>query len=483
MSNAKTDRAIGRSTSAKNAIFTRRVAVGLGSTLGAIILTVGLIPNANAAADPEAQWQKSQSRTGNLYNAGQTQLLTGPTTRARVSSRSANARIAKLIKTRLRSSAVGSKYSYRVTDVASGQSIANRRGTHGHLPASTNKIMTAAAILQVLGPSHRFSTKVVSLGKGKVALIGGGDATLSRGNLDTIARELALKLRANDSLAPAPGKKLEIYFDDSLYPKPTKPGGWTNSYQPGIVRPVRPLGTLGQYVWDSSSDAASHFRSRVATKTIDGKKISTISKGRTKAPKNANVLVNFKGATLSNQINTFLQVSENNIGEMLFRNVAVAKGKSASWGGSRQAVRDVLTRDLRIPLGNTKIEDGSGVSRRDRLNARALTSALNRAADKKKYPNLAPIYHWGSLPLAGVTGTLASGNGRYNTRPTSCARGKIRAKTGTLHDTVGLAGLTVGRDGRLKSFAILVNSRPKRYSPLQTRRIVDRGAATVHGCY
>ena len=62
-------------------------------------------------------------------------------------------------------------------------------------------------------------------------------------------------------------------------------------------------------------------------------------------------------------------------------------------------------------------------------------------------------------------------------------RGLLRAKTGTLFDTIGLSGLAVGKDGRLKAFSYLVNSRPQKVSPLTTRRNVDKLAATVTGCY
>ncbi|MEI6624382.1 MAG: D-alanyl-D-alanine carboxypeptidase, partial [Actinomycetes bacterium] len=99
------------------------------------------------------------------------------------------------------------------------------------------------------------------------------------------------------------------------------------------------------------------------------------------------------------------------------------------------------------------------------------------------HPELEAIYYGGGLPLAGVSGTLAASNGRFTTKPTVCALGKISAKTGTLFDTIGLSGLTVGTDGRLKAFSILVNSRPQSYSPLATRKQVDRLAATVNGCY
>ena len=67
-------------------------------------------------------------------------------------------------------------------------------------------------------------------------------------------------------------------------------------------------------------------------------------------------------------------------------------------------------------------------------------------------------------------------------RTPKCARGLLRARPNFVrrHRTLGLA---VGKDGRLKAFSYLVNSRPQKVSPLTTRRNVDKLAATVTGCY
>ena len=92
----------------------------------------------------------------------------------------------------------------------------------------------------------------------------------------------------------------------------------------------------------------------------------------------------------------------------------------------------------------------------------------------------------GGLPLlmrAGIDGTLNTSYGRYSTSPSSCARGKVYAKTGSLSDAIALSGYAKGSDGAWKVFSIVVNSRPTAYSTLTTRQHVDRIAATVTGCY
>ena len=85
--------------------------------------------------------------------------------------------------TRTTYKAVGKNYAVDVVDVDSGTRLWSRRLTTPLLPASNMKIVTAVNALQAMGPDKTFTTRVVSLGKGKVAIIGGGDATLSRAGL------------------------------------------------------------------------------------------------------------------------------------------------------------------------------------------------------------------------------------------------------------------------------------------------------------
>jgi len=123
------------------------------------------------------------------------------------------------------------------------------------------------------------------------------------------------------------------------------------------------------------------------------------------------------------------------------------------------------------------VYDGSGLSRADRLRPSELVAVLRTAFDAA-HPNLASLQD--SLPVAGVTGTLAPDYLRYVTSPTRCAAGLVEAKTGSLRGVITLSGFARGADGRLKAFSFLLNQVP---STLGTRRAVDRLATTVTGCW
>jgi D-alanyl-D-alanine carboxypeptidase/D-alanyl-D-alanine-endopeptidase (penicillin-binding protein 4) len=93
------------------------------------------------------------------------------------------------------------------------------------------------------------------------------------------------------------------------------------------------------------------------------------------------------------------------------------------------------------------------------------------------------MFESGAMPTSGVDGTLKAKFHRYSTAPSSCAKGSIRAKTGTLHDTIALSGTTHDADSQLKVFSFLVNHRPTNVIPLRTRQAIDGLAATITGCW
>jgi D-alanyl-D-alanine carboxypeptidase/D-alanyl-D-alanine-endopeptidase (penicillin-binding protein 4) len=278
---------------------------------------------------------------------------------------------------------------------------------------------------------------------------------------------------------------VSVRVDDTLYPVPMRATGWPSHYVPWVVTPVRPLVRDLRAGWDTSADTARYFaeqlgialRARLAQRT--DVTVATRYRGRLEAPEGAVELGRFAGNTVGAALRWMLLVSDNDVAEMLFRNNALALGRRPTWPGARRASTERLA-SLGIDVRDWSLYDGSGVSRADRLTARGLVSLL-RVAQSPAHPELHALR--GYLPVAGVSGTLDDAYGRYATAPTRCARGKVFAKTGTLFDTVALAGYAQGRDGRLKAFAVMVNNKAFRWPKLTVRRSVDRVAATLTGCY
>ena len=120
-----------------------------------------------------------------------------------------------------------------------------------------------------------------------------------------------------------------------------------------------------------------------------------------------------------------------------------------------------------IPRGSALIEDGAGLSRRNLVTPRALTTLLvhkGSAAEAQAFRV--------ALPEAGVDGSLT---GRM--RDTD-AKGRVYAKTGSMAHTWSLAGYALGKTGERLAFALVLNNYepPAGTRPAPTRPSADLDA-------
>ncbi|NLF05897.1 MAG: hypothetical protein GX593_12975, partial [Actinomycetales bacterium] len=83
-----------------------------------------------------------------------------PAPEAEVSTVDAEAAIATKLGSLLAEGGLGKAYSLRVVDVESGRVVADRLGTKARIAASSTKLFTAVAALDVLGKNRKFTTKV-----------------------------------------------------------------------------------------------------------------------------------------------------------------------------------------------------------------------------------------------------------------------------------------------------------------------------------
>jgi len=79
----------------------------------------------------------------------------------------------------------GAQISINVVDVASGRQLAGHQAAVACIPASTQKLLTTAMAMDVLGPDHRFQTRLIVTGEvvdgtlnGDLYVVGGGDPSL-----------------------------------------------------------------------------------------------------------------------------------------------------------------------------------------------------------------------------------------------------------------------------------------------------------------
>jgi D-alanyl-D-alanine carboxypeptidase/D-alanyl-D-alanine-endopeptidase (penicillin-binding protein 4) len=431
----------------------RRLIIG-ASAAGACLATLLVGPSAGAAA------RSTTTTTTSVTATAAAATSYGYT--------AADLRIRSKLTARGASSALGSGFSGSVRDAQTGRLIWRSRGDTGRMPASTTKLVTAVDALSAYGPDHRFTTTVrQGSTPDSVVLVGSGDPSTSSADLASLALETAATLSASGVTS------IRLWADDYRFARATLAPGWKTSNVPTDVRLVRALVVDGRNVSDTTMDAARIF----ATK-LEAAGLTVQSVGRARVPAGTAVLASVQGRSVSQIVGRMLLFSDNDYAEAMHRLVGIATGYGSTWTGARKAqVAALAAQGFTLPYD--RLFDGSGISRKDRLTANQLSDLITTVLEPGR-TDLAVMTSGGALPVSGRTGTLAARYQRYTTSPSRCAAGKITAKTGTLNDAVALSGWTTGTDGRVKTFAFLVNG--KRATKTLMQR-VDTLAATVTGCY
>jgi D-alanyl-D-alanine carboxypeptidase/D-alanyl-D-alanine-endopeptidase (penicillin-binding protein 4) len=385
----------------------------------------------------------------------------------------------------LKDRSLGGSVAISVLDAATGQPLLETDSREVVLPASTAKIATAVAALTALPADQRLATRVVAgRGPGEVVVIGGGDASLGgpltkATTYPPVARLSDLAAQVRTALAGAPVSRVVV--DDTLYGGPVLGPGWRPAYVTnGDVAPVTALMVDGGRIRPSPSRAPRQADPALAAgrqlaALLGAPKAQTV---RGRAAVGAKQLGSVTSPTVQQLVEGMLTRSDNDLAESLARQVAIAKGQPATFAGASAAMRavlqDLLTRVGAVP-GSVQLQDGSGLSRLDRLQPGALTRLLAAVAGEDR-ERLYPVLS--GLPVAGFDGTLEK---RFRKGPGLPAAGVVRAKTGTLNGVSALAGLVRTKDGRLLAFDLTADGVPLG-STLASQTALDRLAAALAGC-
>ena len=363
-----------------------------------------------------------------------------------------------------------------VIDPGSGQVLFDKQAKRPLIPASTVKILTAAAALESLGSTSRLETKTAQQGN-VVYLIGGGDATLPRTlKTDSQAAGPASLRRLARATASAleTSANIELVFDDSLFTGRELGPGWPQGFPAaGVVAPVSALmvdqgrrnASSRARVADPARQAAQAFARLLSRQGIEVQKIS-----RGTAPSTASELARVESATMTEIVNAMLTDSDNDVAESLGHLVGAAVVGEGSFAGGAQAMTQILSR-AGIDTQGMQLVDASGLSGRNKVAPATIAAVLVDVVQGKKWSAIAQ-----GLAVAGVNGTLAN---RFTTRATAPGRGVVRAKTGTLTGVGSLAGTVVDKDRRPLVFAVVGNNVR---SQAQARDTMDRIASRLAEC-
>jgi D-alanyl-D-alanine carboxypeptidase/D-alanyl-D-alanine-endopeptidase (penicillin-binding protein 4) len=371
--------------------------------------------------------------------------------------------------------ALGGRVGASVIDLQTGTTVLDQQGGASFTPASTAKLLTAVAVLDLLGTDHRFETRVTwRPATGEVVLVGAGDPLLSRSqdplftSISTLATEAAETLRRQGVSSAA------VRVDDSLF-GPGLPPSWPPSYvSAGIVAPTSAIaldggrGAPGAPRRDPATAAAEEFARLLQAAGVQ----PAGGVARTMSQPDDQIAATIESAPLADIVEYVVTTSDNEGAEVLGRHAALAAGQPATPDGVVTALRTTLTA-LGVDISDAQILDASGLSPAAKLRPDVLTSVLRIAASPRQ-PELRPTVT--GLPIAAFTGTLAD---RYDDANERAGAGRVRAKTGTLTGASSLAGLTTAADGHTYVFAFLADAVGNTDA---ARDALDRAAAALSGC-
>lgn len=344
------------------------------------------------------------------------------------------------------------RLSAAVTDVQTGKLLWSVDPQRPLVPASSTKVLTAAAAVLALEGDQQQATKVLHDGKGNLTIVSDGDVTLSSGKgkslytqpgkISDLAKQVEAKLAGQ--------KVASITVDNS----PREGDVFNSTWDRGDVT-MGNVANLDVVMLDAARvDATEPYSARSKTPGADvaselanqigarGAKIG-LTDDAVESP--GEQIAEVKSAPLDIRLRDMMVHSDNLLAESIGRQVAKARNKPQTFEGATEATMDVL-REAGVNLQNCTLHDNSGMSDKNRLTAQTLDEVL---ANEKTRPLL------DMLPVSSAEGTLEDryGDGSGAEK----AAGWVRAKTGTLSGVSALAGTVTTKDGRPLTFAFLSN--------------------------
>lgn len=164
------------------------------------------------------------------------------------------------------------------------------------------------------------------------------------------------------------------------------------------------------------------------------------------APAGAMPLFSLPSPTLGELIRGMNKFSNNVMTRLLLLTLGAELGGAPGTEAKGRAIIERWLNQQGLAMPELVLDNGAGLSRVTRISARNLGQLLRRAAHSRFAPELQA-----SLPLLGIDGTVSR---RFRDHPLN---GRARLKTGTLNDVRAVAGYLRGANGREYVVVVLHN--------------------------
>lgn len=337
----------------------------------------------------------------------------------------------------------------------------SRQGEQSVTPASALKLLTASAVLRRLGPDERLVTTVRATDKpnggvisGDLWLVGGGDPVLGTqpwADERTHQPPLASSLEALADRVVAAGVREvrgQVQGDDSRYDKTRSVSSWPQRYLDD--NEVGPLSALsvndGFALWDPELVAFENpavGAATVFTELLRARGVAIAGEpSMSKAPEKSMEIAQIASPRMAELVSDLIRESDNGTAELLVKELGVRLLGEGSTTAGLKVVADALG-EMGLSLEGTHLVDGSGLDPTNKVSCTVLQAVAAGIEGG------GPIDR--GLAVAGFTGTLTK---RFLDNP---AKGKLRAKTGSLNHVAALVGTVEGGQGSVLTFTQVLN--------------------------
>jgi D-alanyl-D-alanine carboxypeptidase/D-alanyl-D-alanine-endopeptidase (penicillin-binding protein 4) len=336
------------------------------------------------------------------------------------------------------------------------------------LPASNNKLLTSAGALLTLGPTYRFTTRLVAADTADVTqltdgtltapitLAGSGDPLFATyayahkylgSNGDTLDA-LAARLRRADGTRPAIDRITgALRVNGSVFDARALPPGWS-LHDLGSIQPLSGAASNEDFAGNVQNAPVGNAIQATAQRlraALRGVHIATTGPaGSGPIPDAPITLAEVSSPTLSTILRIMNVPSDDFIAEQLIKAIgAQAQTPASSAEGVARVVAQL--RQLGIMQPGDRMVDGSGLARADRETSTTLALLLLAA---QRDPS------WGTALIASLP---SPGQGTLKQRLKGLGA-RVHAKTGTLDDVSALSGIVQAADAKTYTFSIICDN-------------------------
>ncbi|HYV99771.1 MAG TPA: D-alanyl-D-alanine carboxypeptidase/D-alanyl-D-alanine-endopeptidase [Gemmatimonadaceae bacterium] len=353
-----------------------------------------------------------------------------------------------------------------IVDPEHGDTLYSHNAAKLFLPASNEKVITAAVALATLGPDFRFTTRVAYSGSlrdtmiaGDLVVFGSGDPSFSDrvsgdamiplyGMADSIRargiRRIDGRLRrgkpvftdvpigfgwAWDDLAQSYGATVgDLMFNDAFTPVHIAIDGLPDTSRTPAPRYKHFLDAFNAAMYERGVNV---FLGYDWLTPVPDSGLTT--------------LFTYQSPPLSDLLRHFTKPSQNQIGEILLKTLGLTQtGAGRADSGAAVVARKLVS--WGADSAGFVVRDGSGLSRHDYVSPETIVRVLEAVRRDSTFG-----IFYNALPIGGTDGTLER---RFQSTATA---GNVHAKTGSMDRVRSLSGYVTTADGHLLEFAIFAN--------------------------